>query len=180
MIYHKTIKKMHTVVITDQKLMKWLLMGVSFELALCVLYSIFHWLEGGVEVHYNDELLYVEYACNQSRIVVWINQANYILGAALLVVFTYLAVRTRASSKVFKESNCAYFGSFFTLFTFGVVVVFNLITSDLEIIITIQAAAMAILLIVVWALFYGMFCLCVCLFFCFVSFFVWFVHNSSV
>ena len=101
-------------------------------------------------------MLYVEYECNQSKIVVWIIQANYILGGALLLVFAYLSVQTRASSKVFKESQCAYFGSFFALFTFGVVVVFDVITSDLEIIITIQSAALAILLIVVWVLFYGM------------------------
>ena len=164
---------MTAVSITDRKLMKWILIGVSFELALCILHSIFHWLEGGVEVNYNDELLYVEYACNQSKIVVWMNQANYIVGVALLAVFTYLAVQTRASSKVFKESNCAYFGSFFTLFTFCVVVVFNLITSDLGIIITIQAAAMAILLIVVWALFYGMF-----LFLVLDSFFFVFDNNA--
>ena len=148
---------MTEVVITDASLLKMMLIAVIAEVILCVLYSVFHWYYGGVSKKYNQEKSYVEYQCNNSDIVRWINQANYIICVVLLIVFTYLAVRTRASSKVFKESNCAYFGSFFTLFTFAVVVVFNLINPDLDIIVTIQSGALSILLIVIWALFYGMY-----------------------
>ena len=74
---------------------------------------------------------------------------------SLLLVLCLFAFRNRKSHKVFKESKCAFFGSFFTAFTFLVVAVFNILVDTTEYIITIQSTAILIALIVIWALFYG-------------------------
>ena len=87
--------------------------------------------------------------------VQYINVANFMYIFSLLLVLCLFAFRNRKSHKVFKESKCAFFGSFFTAFTFLVIAVFNVLVDRTEYIITIQSTAILIALIVIWALFYG-------------------------
>ena len=153
----KTNSPMNEIVIKDSDLIRNLFGTIAFELGLCIAYSILHSIEGGIECFGNEDYEYVECECNQSDAVAWVSNANYFVVIFLLLAFCYFAVRTRPSAKVFRESTCAYFGSFFSLFTFGVVVLFNLIADDLSAIISIQSAAVIIVLIVIWVLFYGLY-----------------------
>merc|ERR1712154_275348 len=73
----------------------------------------------------------------------------------LIMILCFFSFKNRSTHKVFKESRCVYFGSFFSLFVFLVVVIFNLSVDDISIIITIQSGAMLITIGVIWCLFYG-------------------------
>merc|ERR1712176_689211 len=129
-------------------------MGVV-ETIICGVYSILHQLNGGVEKIYFEQYNRIEYVCNQSPNVQYIHAANYLYIFALMTVLCFFSFKNRSTHKVFKESRCPYFGSFFSLFVFLVVVIFNVVVYDINIIITIQSGAMLIALCVVWALFYG-------------------------
>ena len=156
MIYFYSIKKLKNVVISNRKLFKYLFVTFVFEFSLCIAYTLFSDLGGNMTEKYNDSTLQIEYHCNDSRIVTLINHINFMFNLTLLAIFCYFAVRTRIASKIYKEPNCAYFGSFFTLFSFCIVGIFHLVSNDLEILITIESGATAIVLIVIWSLFYGM------------------------
>ena len=141
--------------IPDKKLLMYLVNAVAVETIICIIYSILHQVNGGTEIKYLDEYERVEYVCNQSAGVVYIQSANYLYIFTLIMVLCFFSFKNRATHKVFKESRCAYFGSFFSLFVFLVVAIFNVVVDDISAIITIQCGAMLIALCVIWGLFYG-------------------------
>ena len=156
MIYFYSIQKLKDVVISTRSLIKYLFIAIVFELGLCFAYTIISDLNGNLVKKYNNKNFQVEYYCNESEMITLINHINFVFNFFLLVIFCYFAVRSRIASKIYKESNCAYFGSFFTLFTFLILCIFHLITNDLKILITIESGAISIVLFVIWILFYGM------------------------
>jgi len=141
--------------IPDKKLLVYLVNAVGIETVICIIYTVLHQIYGGVEKIYLEDFQRIQYVCNQSAGVRYIESANYLYIFTLIMVLCFFSYKNRATHKVFKESRCAYFGSFFSLFVFLVVVIFNLVVIDISIIITIQSGAMLIALCVVWALFYG-------------------------
>eukprot|EP01084_Bolivina_argentea_P173420 300369_1 len=139
----------------DKKLAIYLINGVAIEFVICVLYTILHEVNGGVSNIYLNEYNRIETLCNQSESVTYVQAGNYLYIFTLIVLLCFFSFKNRDTHKVFKESRCAYFGSFFTLFVFIVVVIFNAVVDDIYIIITIQSGAMLIALSVIWVLFYG-------------------------
>ena len=156
LIYFYSIKKLKSVVISYAKIFKYLVVTFIFELLLCIAYTVFSNLNGKMTKKYNDDTLQIEYYCNDSSIVILITHINFMFNLTLLAIFCYFSVRTRIASKIYKEPNCAYFGSFFTLFSFCIVGIFHLVSNDFEILITIESGATVVVLIVIWVLFYGM------------------------
>merc|ERR1719433_1773200 len=74
---------------------------------------------------------------------------------SLLLILCLFAFRNRKSSKVFKESKCAFFGSFFAAFTFLVLFVFNQLVTTSEEIVHVQSVGFLVLMMVIWSLSYG-------------------------
>merc|ERR1712228_597601 len=148
-------KNLKRIKITDSKLLFYLVNAVIIETIICTIYTVLHQLNGGVEKVYLAEFNRIEYKCNLSPGVQYVNGANYLYIFTLILILCFFSFKNRATYKVFKESRCAYFGSFFSLFTFLVVFIFNMVVDDVGIIITIQSGAMLIALSVIWILFYG-------------------------
>ena len=151
------MKKLHGTKITNESLIHRSLIALAIELVVCIMYTYLHESNGGVVKTYDNDAQKIQVACNDSEALAFLVNANYIVAACVLLIYTYFAAKSRKSSKVFKESICAFFGTFFTIFVFLIVVAFNILIDDLEIITTVQSTILVVLLLVIWALFYGMF-----------------------
>eukprot|EP01083_Nonionella_stella_P016152 45161_1 len=148
-------KNLKRIVLPDKKLMVYIIYGVVMETIICVIYTIFHQVNGGVEKIYLAEYERIEYKCNTAETSSYIYAANYLYIFTLIIILCFFSFKNRATHKVFKESRCAFFGSFFSLFVFLVVFIFNLVVIDSNVIVTIQNGAMFISVCVIWVLFYG-------------------------
>eukprot|EP01083_Nonionella_stella_P048610 129831_1 len=148
-------RQMKRIEISDAKLLIYLINGMIIEFCICCVYTVLHEMNGGVDTIYLPQYDRIESVCNQSKAVTYIESANYLYIFTLIIVLCFFSFKNRKSHKLFKESKCAFFGSFFSLFVFIVVLVFNIVVDDRDIIVTIQAAAMLCAVSVIWALFYG-------------------------
>eukprot|EP01083_Nonionella_stella_P018150 50712_1 len=143
------------IVIKDKTLVVYIIYGIMIETAICVTYAVFHQLNGGVQEVYWDEYERIEYKCNMEQATAYVFTANCLYIITLIIILCYLSFKNRKTIGVFKESRCAFFGSFFSLFVFLVVFIFHLVVNDISVVITIQSGAMFISICVIWVLFYG-------------------------
>eukprot|EP01084_Bolivina_argentea_P043251 79690_1 len=148
-------RKLRQLSIPDKKLFWYLAVGVVIESIICIIYSILHQMNGGVEVIYHDHLLRMEYICNSSFQVTCIQLINYFYLFVLLLLLCFAEFQNRKSWKIFQESKCIFFGSYHSLLVVVVVVIFHQFVTDINIIITFHSSAIFISLCVIWFLFYG-------------------------
>jgi len=148
-------RKLKAVKITNHQLMTYIAVAVVVEVGICTAYAVLHQTYGGREKVFSDAQQLVEWKCNQNQTVLNFQLLSYLYVIALLLALCVVAFRNRKSYKVFRESKCAFFGSFFTAFTMLVLFVFNMLVDKTKYIILIQNVAIFILLIVIWSLSYG-------------------------
>eukprot|EP01084_Bolivina_argentea_P155870 271615_1 len=143
------------VTISDKQLLLYLTSAVIIEFGICIIYTLLHEINGGFDVIYLTEYNRIENVCNQNSTVKYIQYANYLYMFTLLMILCFFSYKNRLSHKMFKESRCAYFGSFFSLFVFIIGIIFNISVHDESIIVTMQSLLAFIALCVIWILFYG-------------------------
>ena len=141
--------------ITNRQLETYIAAAAAFEICICTAYSIVHQVYGGVEKTYLDDIQRTEWKCSQNVVVQYIDMANYMYILGLLGFLCIFSFKNRNSHKVFKESTCAFMGSFFGAVTFMVAVAFNGFVDRTEYTITIQSSLFLLALTFIWILFYG-------------------------
>eukprot|EP01084_Bolivina_argentea_P131263 231706_1 len=151
----KNAQMLKRAIITEKRLMLYLLIGLIIEILICVLYAIFHQNNGGIEYIYWEKYNRLEYVCNQSNAAQYIKLINFILIGILMIILCYFAFASRTAPAQYRESRCIYFVSFFAFFTFVTVVIVNFIVNDIFIVITIQSGGILMVIGVIWVLFYG-------------------------
>jgi hypothetical protein len=148
-------KMLRAVKITDKMLMGTLLKAALVEIIICGAYSFSHEQYGGTFSYYNDEELRVDQKCNEDKITSYLALGSYAYFFVMLCALTYYSYGTRRALSVFKESTCAYFSSFLSLFCTLLTFVFSMATSDPTFRGAVQCAAITIVVTAVLALFYG-------------------------
>lgn len=150
-------RKLKAVKITNTHLMTGIACAVTVDIVICSIYTFLHQTRGsgGRVMNYIDSLMITEWSCNNDDLVNNVQLINAMFQVSLLLILCLFAFRNRKSSKVFKESKCAFFGSFFAAFTFLVIFVFNQLLTTTEEVVHIQSVGVITLIVVIWSLFFG-------------------------
>jgi hypothetical protein len=148
-------KMLRAVKITDKMLMATLIKCAAVEMVLCIAYAVFHEVDGGTTLYYNDEELRTEAKCNNGTITQYLLMASMAYFFIMLCALTKYSYGTRRALSVFKESTCAYFSSFLSLLCALIVGVFYMATPDPTFRTATQCASIILVVAAVLALFYG-------------------------
>ena len=88
MVVFEKARKLEKVNIPDIRLIEYIVGAAVVEGLICVTYSVFHQLNGGVEKIYWDDISRTEWVCNQSTEVLYVNTANYMfVNLSFLYIF---------------------------------------------------------------------------------------------
>lgn len=148
-------KMLRAVKITDKMLLATLLKCALVEFVICVAYAVLHEVNGGTVISFNDDELRKEAKCNDNQLTQYTLVGSLGFFFIMLCALTKYSYGTRRALSVFKESTCAYFSSFLSLFCALIVVVFYMATPDPTFRTAIQTFAVIIVVTAVLALFYG-------------------------
>eukprot|EP01084_Bolivina_argentea_P039115 72297_1 len=148
-------RQLKQISIPDKKLLMYLSAAVALETVICVIYAVLHQINGGVDILYHEDFLREEYVCNTSNAVQYVRIGNYVFIILFLVLLCYFGFQNRNTWKIFREQRCIYFSSFFSLFVFVMLIVFNAVTDDINALITTQSGGVFIVITIIWILFYG-------------------------
>jgi ABC-type proline/glycine betaine transport system substrate-binding protein len=147
-------KMLKAVKITDAMLMSTLIKVSLVEVIVCAAFTFAHQYYGGIQKYYNDNELRIENQCNLSTITNYLSLVSYAYFFVMLCSLTYYSYGTRRALSVFKESSCAYFSSFLSLFCTIITFVFYMATNDPTFRLSVQATAIIIVVSAVLGLFY--------------------------